>query len=84
MPNPARGTTLLRFTVPAEQEVTLAAFDVQGRQVRALRSGAHSPGAYSVTWDFTSDGGSRLPAGVYLVKLTAGDQVFTQRVIRVQ
>jgi len=37
-----------------------------------------------VAWDFTSDGGSRLPAGVYLVKLTADDQVFTQRVIRVR
>jgi hypothetical protein len=84
VPNPARGTTTLRFSVPVEQEVTLAAYDIHGRQVRALRSGTHSAGVYNVAWDFTSDGGSRLPAGVYLVKLTADDQVFTQRVIRVR
>ena len=42
-PNPARGTTRLRFTLPEAAEVSLACFDVRGRLSQILLDGERLP-----------------------------------------
>ena len=46
-----------------------------GREVALLVDGAVSAGRYEVAWE-----ASRLPTGVYVVRLRAGSVVKTQRV----
>lgn len=74
VPNPARGAVTLSFTLPSPANVHIEAFDVLGRRVARLAEGPHAAGEHRVAW------GDRLPSGVYVVRLRAGEHVQTRRV----
>lgn len=72
-PNPFNPSTVIEYSVPvsAQGEVVLAVYDIRGRRVRALASGAHAPGQYRVVWDGTDRSGRVLPSGVYFCRMSA-------------
>jgi hypothetical protein len=70
-PNPFRGGTSIRFTVPRAGAVELAVYDVAGRRVRTLLRGAQPAGDGAVTWDGRDDAGREMPPGVYLYRYAA-------------
>ena len=74
-PNPTSGLSTVAFALPEAADVELAAYDVLGRRVAVLASGAAEAGTHEATFD-----ASVLPAGLYVVRLRAGEQVLTQRV----
>jgi len=84
VPNPALSGVLLRYSLPRDQEVSLAAYDVAGRKLAQLVSGRMAAGEHSVKWNFTDQRGAPIAAGYYIVKLRVGDRVLTQRGIRVR
>ena len=55
---------------PAEAEVTMRIYDRQGRAVRTLID-CETLLRTSYTWDGRSDGGRRLPIGIYILYLEA-------------
>ncbi len=73
-PNPTRGTATLRYTVPEASAVRIDVLDVLGRSVAILVDETRQAGEHAVTFD-----GTRLPSGVYIVRLQAGDQAAVQR-----
>jgi hypothetical protein len=83
-PNPTRGPTRLSFTLPEAARVELAAFDVSGRLVRALAGGVLDPGDYRIEWDGRDDRGSRLPQGVYFLRLRADERVRVRKLLLVR
>ena len=78
-PNPFRGEATLRFELPRASDVVVEIYSALGRRVARLDLGARAAGAHSVSLD-----GRDWPAGAYLVRLTAGDDVATGRVTRVR
>jgi flagellar hook assembly protein FlgD len=52
--------------------VNLGVYDVTGRLVKMLVCGTFEPGVRTVTWDRTSDSGSRVAGGTYFCRLAAG------------
>lgn len=68
-PNPFTGTTRLDYTLARESRVTLAVFDVAGREVRRLEAGRRAAGTHSAAWDGRDDAGRRLANGLYLARL---------------
>ncbi|HYG68334.1 MAG TPA: T9SS type A sorting domain-containing protein, partial [Anaeromyxobacteraceae bacterium] len=74
-PNPARGQATLRFTQPEAGHVRLAVYDAIGREVAVLVDGSVEAGVHEAALD-----GGALPAGVYVVRMTAGGRALTQRV----
>jgi hypothetical protein len=71
-PNPFRGTTTLRFDLPARGDVTLEIFDVLGRRVRTLIDRAFESGTWSAGWDGRTEDASPARPGVYLARFRAG------------
>ena len=56
--------------------------DVLGRRVRTLRDEAWAgPGRFRVVWDGADDQGRPAASGVYLVRLTAGADRASGRVV---
>ena len=55
---------------PAEAELTMRVYDRQGRVVRTIIDGERLLKS-SYTWDGRSDGGNRLPIGIYILYLEA-------------
>jgi hypothetical protein len=83
-PNPARNGILVRFTLPREADVSLAAFDPAGRKLADLERGRLPAGEHRVTWNFRDASGRELAAGYYVLKLRVGDRVLAQSGIRVR
>jgi len=84
-PNPAAGATALGFELPAERAVEARVFDAAGRVVRTLAAGATlSAGTHRLVWDGRDEGGRPVAAGVYLVRLVAGDEAQVRRVVRLR
>jgi hypothetical protein len=83
-PNPFGGSTVIRYTLPAETHVTLSIFNVRGQRVRVLESGMSSPGVREVRWDGLDEAGNRVASGLYLYRLQAGKYRETRRMLLIR
>lgn len=79
-PNPARGSTTLRFALPRASDARLEVFDAAGRRVRVLRSGPAEAGEHAVVFAPDDAAGRALAPGLYVVRLEAGGVALTRRV----
>ncbi len=77
-PNPFREATTLTYDLPTAADVRLDIFDALGRRVATLDEGLRPTGTHEVTF-----APARLVPGLYLVRLTAGEQTATRRLVRV-
>ena len=75
-PNPVRDGARVRFTTAATQDVTVAVYDVTGRQVATLFSGL-AAADQEQTFDLAA---TSLPSGVYVVRALGTTVDLTQRV----
>jgi DNA-binding beta-propeller fold protein YncE len=65
----------IEYTVPEPARVRLAAYDISGRRVADLLDEWTPAGRHAVEWD-----ASRLPSGVYFVRLYAGEESIVRQV----
>ncbi len=86
-PNPARVAPELGFDVPAAgrgAEVDLSIYDLAGRRVRTLVHGAAQAGHTAARWDLRGARGTRVGAGVYLVRLRTGGQALKRKLVVIE
>jgi flagellar hook assembly protein FlgD len=60
---------VLLFLQDDSRDVDLSVYDVQGRRVRQIVSGALNKGAHSLSWSGRDDGSRRVASGVYFYQL---------------
>jgi hypothetical protein len=77
-PNPTKGSS--RFAVRSSRSgnVTLKIYDLHGREVATILDAKLPEGEHVVQYDL-----SGLPEGVYLVKLQAGGEVASSKIVKV-
>ena len=68
-PNPFNPSTKINYSLPYDGKVSLAIFDVSGKEVQSLVNGVQTAGFYSVTFD-----GSKLSSGVYYYRIEVAGQ----------
>ena len=78
-PNPFNPTTTINFAIPADTEVSIAVYNLQGREVVSLASGSYDAGYHSVIWNADTHS-----SGVYFVKMMAGSYINTQKLMLVK
>jgi hypothetical protein len=74
--NPAQQTSTLRFSLPADGEVSVKVFDVAGRQVANLGGGFTAAGSHTLSWDVRG-----VARGLYFARLVYGGQIRTQQIV---
>jgi hypothetical protein len=78
-PNPFQARTAIRFSLPSSGVVDLTIYDLAGRKVDAVLTGAwRDHGPSEVMWDGRDLRGVPVPRGIYIVLLRAG-RVTTER-----
>jgi len=82
-PNPARVSTRIAWTLPAEGRARVTVTDLGGRVLREWGSSSLSSGEHDVTWDFTDRSGRRVGSGVYFVRLETAAGVRQRLLVRV-
>ena len=78
-PTPFNPSTPISFSIPSDMNVDLAVYDISGRLVGELMSGVQTQGLYEITWD-----ASNYASGLYLVRLVAGAEMHTQKIMLVK
>ncbi len=67
-PNPFNPSTVIRFAIPNESNVTIKVYSITGEMVATILNEVKTAGEYEVSFDATS-----LPTGVYIYKIEAGN-----------
>jgi hypothetical protein len=84
-PMPSAGPTTVFFTLPGTDGATVHAslrlYDARGRLVRTLRDGDLPAGRTSATWDGADGSGRHVGAGTYLLRLEAGRQWASEKLV---
>ena len=81
-PNPIRSSAIFRYQVAPEDagEVTLAVYDIAGREVRTLVREHRAAGSYQAVWDRTDNSGGQVRGGIYFYQLRVGTHRFARKV----
>lgn len=69
-PNPFKESNTIVFNIGKPVHTNLAVYDITGKQVAVLVNGILQAGAHRAVFN-----AGKLPAGVYTLKLVAGDQI---------
>ena len=71
-PNPFNPNTTIRFDLPKASNVSLAIYDMMGREVTSLINSQIDAGYHFIQWDGSNNHGSFVAAGVYIYTIQAG------------
>jgi hypothetical protein len=80
-PNPARTSTTIKFALPEATTAELEVYDLSGRRVATLYSGAADAGEREVVWNLAAADGSAVAPGVYIYRLRANNDVAARRLV---
>jgi len=75
-PNPARGSTRLRWTTAAPAKTSLQIFDARGRLLRAFTNASLPAGEHSFDWNLAG-----VSAGMYFIRLDAAGAHQVRRLV---
>ena len=75
-PNPFNPVTTIRFSIPQDELVTLAVYDITGREVATLLNYHLSAGTYTVQWNARA-----AASGVYYCRMSAGTFLETKKLM---
>jgi len=78
-PNPFNSAVKLSLYLPKQDQVSLSVFDLNGREVSRLVDGIVGVGNQMFVWDAID-----FPAGVYIVRMDAGDVSEMRKVVLVR
>jgi len=76
-PNPFTHETTLKFTLDTRRDVVIEVYNNRGRQITTIASQSFNQGEHQLRWD-----GGGVAAGIYIIKMTVGDMVYTSKVVK--
>jgi PKD repeat protein len=80
-PNPFREVSNVRFSIFYAADVKIEVYNLLGELVSVPIIGSYGPGTYTMPLSITEMGH---PAGIYLLRFTAGKKTITQRIVQVR
>ena len=74
--------TQIRFSIGKRENVKLIVYDMMGRQVNTLIDGeSFNSGFHVVNWRGIDDKGNKVPSGVYVYRIKAGDYIADKKML---
>lgn len=67
-----------------KSRVRVAVYDLAGRMVRLLLDDRQPAGLHDVAWDGRREGGTQVPAGVYVVRAAVEGRTVSRAIVRVR
>ncbi len=83
-PNPFNPTTMIKYQLAIDSHMTLAVYDILGRQIKMLADQHQAAGEYTIQWDGSTDSGVTVASGTYLVKMQANGFNQIQKILLIK
>ena len=80
-PNPFNAVANISYNLSEPGPAILGIYDVNGRYVRELVNGGQAAGNHIVSWNGTDNHGRQVTSGVYFIRLLAGSETLTDRLV---
>jgi flagellar hook assembly protein FlgD len=82
-PNPFNKETTIRFELPETRQMQFTISDLRGTVVSQF-AGVFEEGMHEVKWDGTNQEGRALAAGTYVMRIDAGSDSHTYRLVYIR
>ena len=83
-PNPFNPSTTIIYGLDKESSVNVQIYDINGKLISTLEEAEQHLGWHSVEWNGTDMNNNNVPAGMYLCKVTAGNDIKTIKLMLVK
>ena len=80
-PNPFNAVANISYDLAEPGSAIVGIYDINGRYVRELVNANQAAGHHLVSWNGTDNQGLQVSSGVYFVKLAAGFETATERLV---
>lgn len=80
-PNPFNPTTLIKFSIPKDDFVTIKVYDIIGQEITTLFSGYTKAGTHTLSWNGMDRNGKQVSSGSYIYRMTAGEYSQSKKMI---
>ncbi len=83
-PNPFHAETKIEFSVNNASYITLDVYNVVGERVCRLINRRFSTGTHSTFWNGRDSKGDELGSGIYLLRLQAGKEILSRKILLIR
>jgi flagellar hook assembly protein FlgD len=83
-PNPFNPDTNIFYQLATPQHISVAIYDLSGKNVRTIKKGLEWSGTHVTRWDGTDDVGHQVSSGAYFARLTSEAGSSTIRMILIR
>ena len=83
-PNPFSNVTTIEFDVKDSKLINIEVFDFYGKHIKSLVNKTYQDGNYSVIWDATNDGGTKVASGTYFYILKSDNKQVSKKMILIK
>lgn len=73
-PNPFNDQTNITIQLHDDVNIEMTVYNMTGMKIRTLKNGMISAGSHTINWNGQSDDGNAVRAGLYILRVTAGDE----------
>jgi len=80
-PNPTKESSTITIDLSAPVEAEISIFNLKGQKVRSLAENLPLSGKHSIVWDGKDSRGQRVNSGIYFIRINAGGEISTKRLI---
>jgi len=80
-PNPFNPETIIRYTVPEAEVVTITIFNTMGQKIKTIVDSEVSAGDHLVVWRADDENGVKVVSGIYLYQLRTTKGIFVRKMI---
>ena len=83
-PNPFSRSLAISYQIPEVMSVKIAVYNISGQRIKILADEWMAPGYYKATWDGRDETGRNISTGIYFVRIIAGNNTLTQKILKIK
>ena len=80
-PNPFNPVTMIEYSIPMDERVSLSIYNIQGQLVRTLVNESMNAGTHQFYWNGTNSLGKSLGSGIYIYNVTTPSNSISKRMV---
>ncbi len=80
-PNPFNGCTAMLYSLPRENHIRIAIYNVNGQTTQILFDSMQKSGSHRISWDGNDDQDQPVSSGVYIIEMKCGDEKLTRKAL---